>query len=85
MAYRMFDVLQAAFAQVVPDAIPALGAGGNWLIIDGILGSWGGGGRNDGTKALRFGRCGVSHRGRLCWLRPSVGARCASRARRDRR
>ncbi|KVS61699.1 hydantoinase B/oxoprolinase family protein [Burkholderia cepacia] len=66
MAYRMFDVLQGAFAQVVPDAIPALGEGGpsvisisgrardggNWLITDGILGSWGGGGRNDGSEGI---------------------------------
>ncbi|WP_275920430.1 hypothetical protein [Burkholderia semiarida] len=64
----MFDVLQAAFAQVVPDAIPALGAGGNWLIIDGILGSWGGGGRNDGTKALRI-RPAICRTSRSSWSR----------------
>ncbi|BEU28101.1 hydantoinase B/oxoprolinase family protein [Paraburkholderia sp. 22B1P] len=66
MAYRMFDVLQGAFAQIVPDSIPALGEGGpsvisisgradagsNWLITDGILGSWGGGGRYDGSEGI---------------------------------
>lgn len=65
MAYRMFDVLQGAFAKIVPYAIPALGEGGpsvisisgrtgnvNWLITDGILGSWGGGGRNDGSEGI---------------------------------
>lgn len=72
IAYRMFDVLQGAFAQIVPDAIPALGEGGpsvisisgrsedtedsssgrNWLITDGVLGSWGGGGRNDGCEGI---------------------------------
>jgi N-methylhydantoinase B len=72
IAYRMFDVLQGAFAQIVPDAIPALGEGGpsvvsisgrsedtedssrgrNWLITDGVLGSWGGGRRNDGCEGI---------------------------------
>lgn len=66
MAYRMFDVLQGAFAQIVPDAIPALGEGGpsvisisgracdggNWLITDGVLGSWGGGGLHDGSEGI---------------------------------
>jgi N-methylhydantoinase B len=69
IAYRMFDVLQGAFAQIVPDLIPALGEGGpsvvsisgrhdeqgrggNWLITDGILGSWGGGGRHDGAEGI---------------------------------
>jgi N-methylhydantoinase B len=71
IAYRMFDVLQGAFAQIVPDTIPALGEGGpsvvsisgrnpdgeggarggNWLITDGVLGSWGGG-RNDGCEGI---------------------------------
>ncbi|WP_144113235.1 hydantoinase B/oxoprolinase family protein [Paraburkholderia sp. BCC1886] len=68
IAYRMFDVLQGAFAQIVPDTIPALGeggpsvvsisgrrlaseGGGNWLITDGVLGSWGGG-RNDGCEGI---------------------------------
>ncbi|WP_349606465.1 hydantoinase B/oxoprolinase family protein [Cupriavidus sp. DF5525] len=65
MAYRMFDVLQGAFAQIVPDIIPAPGEGGpsvisisgrgtdgNWLITDGVLGSWGGGGRRDGIEGI---------------------------------
>lgn len=65
MAYRMFDVLQGAFAKIVPHIIPALGEGGpsvvsisgrgssgNWLITDGILGSWGGSGRNDGCEGI---------------------------------
>lgn len=70
IAYRMFDVLQGAFAQIVPDTIPALGEGGpsvvsisgrssdgkgggrgNWLITDGVLGSWGGG-RTDGCEGI---------------------------------
>jgi N-methylhydantoinase B len=71
IAYRMFDVLQGAFAQIVPETIPALGEGGpsvvsisgrtpdgeggargrNWLITDGVLGSWGGG-RNDGCEGI---------------------------------
>lgn len=65
MAYRMFDVLQGAFAQIVPDAMPALGEGGpsvvsisgrgaagNWLITDGILGSWGASGQRDGSEGI---------------------------------
>ena len=65
IAYRMFDVLQGAFAQIVPDAIPALSEGGpsvvtlsgrgvegNWLITDGILGSWGGGRLSDGCEGI---------------------------------
>jgi N-methylhydantoinase B len=62
IAYRMFDVLLGAFAQIVPQRMPALGEGGpsvvtfsgrersrNWLVTDGILGSWGGRPRKDGV------------------------------------
>lgn len=65
MAYRMLDVLFAAFAKIVPDRMPATGEGGpsavslsgthdgkTWLITDGILGSWGGRGTKDGIDGI---------------------------------
>ncbi|MNF26798.1 Hydantoinase B/oxoprolinase [compost metagenome] len=65
IAYRMFDTLMGAFAKVVPELIPAPGEGGpsviaisgrnesgNWLITDSVLGSWGGGARNNGIEGI---------------------------------
>lgn len=65
MAYRMLDVLFNAFAQIVPDRMPAAGEGGPsaislsgvhdgkaWLITDGILGSWGGRATKDGVDGI---------------------------------
>lgn len=65
LAYRMLDVLFAALAQVVPDRIPAAGEGGpsaislsgwhddaQWLITDGVLGSWGGRAGKDGVDGI---------------------------------
>ncbi|MGO4675779.1 hydantoinase B/oxoprolinase family protein [Bosea sp. 2YAB26] len=65
MAYRMLDVLFNAFAQIVPDRMPAAGEGGpsavslsgihegkTWLITDGILGSWGGRATKDGVDGI---------------------------------
>lgn len=65
IAYRMLDVLFAALAQVVPGRIPATGEGGpsaislsgwrdgrQWLITDGILGSWGGRAAKDGVDGI---------------------------------
>lgn len=65
LAYRMFDVLHGAFAQIVPERMPALGEGGpsvislsgrqagkTWLITDGVLGSWGGKPDGDGADGI---------------------------------
>ncbi|HSV50515.1 MAG TPA: hydantoinase B/oxoprolinase family protein [Burkholderiaceae bacterium] len=65
LAYRMFDVLQGAFAKIVPQRMPALGEGGPsvvslsgrangqpWLITDGVLGSWGGRPSSDGVDGI---------------------------------
>lgn len=65
LAYRLFDVLLAAFARIVPQHLPALGEGGPsvvslsgreqghpWLITDGILGSWGGRPSRDGVDGI---------------------------------
>ncbi|HEY0685639.1 MAG TPA: hydantoinase B/oxoprolinase family protein [Steroidobacter sp.] len=65
IAYRMFDVLLGAFAQIVPERMPALGEGGpsvvsfsgrergrGWLVTDGILGSWGGRPGKDGVDGI---------------------------------
>ena len=65
MAYRMLDVLFAAFAKIVPARMPAAGEGGPsaislsgthdgkaWLITDGILGSWGGRAAKDGIDGI---------------------------------
>lgn len=65
LAYRMFDVLQGAFAKIVPQRMPALGEGGPsvvslsgrangqpWLITDGVLGSWGGRPSRDGVDGI---------------------------------
>lgn len=65
LAYRMFDVLHGAFAQVVPQRMPALGEGGPsvvslsgrhkgkpWLITDGVLGSWGASRHKDGEDGI---------------------------------
>lgn len=65
LAYRLFDVLHGAFAQIVPDRMPALGEGGpsvvsisgqsagkTWLITDGVLGSWGGKRLGDGVDGI---------------------------------
>lgn len=65
IAYRMFDTLMGAFAQVVPELIPAGSEGGPtaisisgsrdgepWLITDGILGSWGGRVQKDGVDGI---------------------------------
>lgn len=65
IAYRMLDVLFAALAQIVPERIPAAGEGGpsaislsgwrdgsQWLITDGILGSWGGRASKDGVDGI---------------------------------
>jgi N-methylhydantoinase B len=65
LAYRMFDLLHGAFAQIVPERMPALGEGGpsvvsmsgqlagkTWLITDGVLGSWGGKHHGDGVDGI---------------------------------
>jgi N-methylhydantoinase B len=65
LAYRMFDLLHGAFAQIVPERMPALGEGGpsvvsmsgqmdgkTWLITDGVLGSWGGKQHGDGVDGI---------------------------------
>jgi N-methylhydantoinase B len=61
----MFDMLISAFAQVVPDKLPAQGEGGpsvimwsgrahagHWLLTDGVLGSWGGRPAKDGVDGI---------------------------------
>ena len=64
--FRMFDAVNAALAQLIPDRVPAAGEGGNTLAIfsgpnlDGasyiyyelVCGTWGGNPSNDGNDGL---------------------------------
>lgn len=65
IVYRMYDMLISAFAQIIPDKLPAQGEGGpsvvvwsghsngrQWLLSDGILGSWGGRPDKDGVDGI---------------------------------
>ncbi|MHA3791903.1 hydantoinase B/oxoprolinase family protein [Sphingomonas sp. YL-JM2C] len=65
IVYRMYDMLISAFAQIIPDRLPAQGEGGpsvvvwsgqadgrQWLLSDGILGSWGGRPEKDGVDGI---------------------------------
>lgn len=74
MAYRMLDVLFMAFAQVVPDRMPATGEGGpsavslsgfeghrRWLVTEGIMGSWGGRLAREGIDGLTNPGAGLTN------------------------
>ena len=74
MAYRMLDVLFAAFAQAVPERMPAAGEGGpsavslsgfkagaRWLITEGVMGSWGGRYAKDGIDGLTNPGAGLTN------------------------
>jgi N-methylhydantoinase B len=64
--YRVFDTMLGALAQIVPDKVPAAGAGGNsvicisglrpnrqpFIIVDMICGAWGGRPDKDGLEAV---------------------------------
>lgn len=67
IAYRMLDTSFSAFAQLMPGSVPAGGEGGptaitlsgdrvggkgQWLVTDGILGSWGGRRDLDGVEGI---------------------------------
>lgn len=67
IAYRMLDTCFAAFARLMPGLVPAGGEGGptaitfsgkrpqtnaQWLVTDGILGSWGGRRQFDGVEGI---------------------------------
>lgn len=67
IAYRMLDTCFAAFAKVIPESILAGGEGGptaisfsgtrkgggeQWLITDGLLGSWGARHAKDGVEGI---------------------------------
>lgn len=67
IAYRMLDTCFAAFGQLMPGLVPAGGEGGptaitfsgrqgpqnaQWLVTDGILGSWGGRQALDGVEGI---------------------------------
>ncbi|MCA2012058.1 hydantoinase B/oxoprolinase family protein [Cereibacter sphaeroides] len=67
IAYRMLDTCFAAFGSLMPGLVPAGGEGGptaitfsgrqgpqqaQWLVTDGILGSWGGRRDHDGVEGI---------------------------------
>lgn len=67
IAYRMLDTCFAAFSKLMPGLVPAGGEGGptaitfsgrqphshaQWLVTDGILGSWGGRRNLDGVEGI---------------------------------
>ena len=74
MAYRMLDVLFMAFAQIVPERMPATGEGGpsaislsgyegtrRWLVTEGLMGSWGGRSARDGIDGLTNPGAGLTN------------------------
>lgn len=74
MAYRMLDTLFMAFAQIVPERIPATGEGGpsavslsgfeagrRWLMTEGVLGSWGGRSEREGIDGLTNPAAGITN------------------------
>ncbi len=66
ICFRMFDTLMGAFAQVVPDRIPAANEGGSnnphiagrdrngkrFLVSGGLMGCWGGSAMHDGQEGI---------------------------------
>jgi N-methylhydantoinase B len=66
ICFRMFDTLMGAFAQVVPDRIPAANEGGSnnphiagrdrnnkpFMVSGGLMGCWGGSAHHDGQEGI---------------------------------
>lgn len=66
ICFRMYDTLMGAFAQVVPDRIPAANEGGSnnphiagrtregkpFMVSGGLMGCWGGSARHDGQEGI---------------------------------
>lgn len=66
ICFRMFDTLMGAFAQVVPDRIPAANEGGSnnphiagrdrnnkpFMVSGGLMGCWGGSAHRDGQEGI---------------------------------
>jgi len=66
ICFRMFDALMGAFAQVVPERIPAANEGGShnphiagrdrnhkpFMVSGGLMGSWGGSATQDGQEGI---------------------------------
>ena len=66
ICFRMFDTLMGAFAQVVPERIPAANEGGShnphiagrdrnnkpFMVSGGLMGSWGGSASHDGQEGI---------------------------------